>query len=291
METSAFRSGKTHKDENFPVAKLVTARHREPILAFYDFVRTADDVADHPQLTPSDKLCGLDALEQSLTGADDAQAAGVRLRRALDDRGLANKHARDLLSAFRQDVTKRRYASWKELLDYCSLSAMPVGRFVLDVHGESRETWAASDPLCAALQIINHLQDCGEDYRRLDRVYLPLDILTRQGASVTDLGGEKSPPALRASVAELARGALALSEQGSKLPSLVADFRLSVECSVISVIAARLSRLLERKDPLSERVHLGKSAYVLSALAGIASGAFSRFGRLPGLTAVGRGGT
>ena len=81
------------------------------------------------------------------------------------------------------DVTKLRYRNWDELIDYCSLSAMPVGRFVLDVHGEPRSTWPANDALCAALQINNHIQDCGADYRNLDRVYVPLDALAAAGAT------------------------------------------------------------------------------------------------------------
>ncbi len=102
--------------------------------------------------------------------------------------GCRPRHAQDLLHAFRQDVTKLRYANWDELIDYCSRSAMPVGRFVLDVHGESRDTWPASDALCAALQIINHLQDCAADYRTLDRVYIPLDALAARGIGVEALG-------------------------------------------------------------------------------------------------------
>ena len=90
---------------------------------------------------------------------------------------MSPRHAQDLLAAFKLDVTKLRYRDWDDLIGYCSLSAMPVGRFVLDVHGESRSTWPANDALCAALQIINHLQDCKDDYRDLDRVYIPLDLL------------------------------------------------------------------------------------------------------------------
>ena len=78
-------------------------------------------------------------------------------------------HALQPLTAFKRDATQLRYVDWEDLLDYCRYSAMPVGRFVLDVHGERRDTWPANDALCAALQIINHLQDCGEDYRNLDR--------------------------------------------------------------------------------------------------------------------------
>src|ERR1700677_726582 len=147
------RSGKGHRDENFPVASLlISARHRAPILAFYDFVRIADDIADHATLAPADKLAHLDALEAALLGNADGEPAAQRLRAALEERHLSPRHAQDLLAAFRMDVTKLRYRDWDELIHYCSLSAMPVGRFVLDVHGESRSTWPASDALCAALQ-------------------------------------------------------------------------------------------------------------------------------------------
>ena len=106
-------------------------------------------------------------------------SVGVALRAQLAARQLSPRHAQDLLTAFRMDVTKLRYRDWDDLIGYCTYSAMPVGRFVLDVHGESRATWPANDALCAALQIINHLQDCGKDYRDLDRVYIPLDGLRR----------------------------------------------------------------------------------------------------------------
>ena len=107
---------------------------------------------------------------------------------ALAERAMPPRHALDVLTAFRMDVTKLRYANWDELIDYCRYSAMPVGRFMLDVHGESTSTWAASDALCAGLQINNHLQDCGKDYRDLDRVYMPRDALAAAGATVEELG-------------------------------------------------------------------------------------------------------
>ena len=121
-------SGKTERDENFPVAsRLVSPRHRPAILAFYRFVRTADDVADSPVFAPDEKLARLDRLEDALCGrASDPSAAP--LRRALRDEGLPAVHALDLLRAFRLDVTKQRYADVAELIDYCRLSAMPVGR-------------------------------------------------------------------------------------------------------------------------------------------------------------------
>ena len=186
----AVSSGKGHRDENFPVASWLIAPHHRPIiLAFYRFVRAADDVADHASLPPEEKLALIDRLERSLLGREDSEPAGVALRDALMLRRLPPRHALDLLSAFRLDVTKHRYVDWDDLMDYCAFSAMPVGRFVLDVHGEARSTWPASDALCAALQVINHLQDCGKDYRDLDRVYIPGDAFAAAGSEPRGAGG------------------------------------------------------------------------------------------------------
>ena len=193
------RSGKDHRDENFPVAsRLISRRHRGPILAFYRFVRAADDIADHPTLSADEKLRLLDGLEAALTGHGPPDPEAEPLRAALAERGLSARHALDLLAEFRLDARKARYADWSDLIGYCSCSAMPVGRFVLDVHGEDRSIWGASDGLCAALQIINHLQDCGKDYPSIDRVYLPADTLGRHGASTADLAAERASPALLA---------------------------------------------------------------------------------------------
>ena len=111
------------------------------------------------------------------------------------------------------DVTKLRYENWDEVIHYCRYSAMPVGRFMLDVHGESTSTWAASDALCAGLQINNHLQDCAKDYRNLNRVYLPRDALAASGATVEMLGEAKSPPALLQCLQALAVRTEALLER------------------------------------------------------------------------------
>ena len=190
---------KTHRGENFPVASaLIHPRHRETILAFYRFARASDDIADHPSLPENEKLARLQRMEDTLLGKAMPPPRRSRCGRALAKRGLAPRHAQDLLTAFRMDVTKRRYRDWDDLIGYCTYSAMPVGRFVLDVHGESRATWPANDALCAALQVINHLQDCGADYRRLDRVYIPLDALDRHGLTVDALAADKASPELRA---------------------------------------------------------------------------------------------
>lgn len=281
-----WRSGKGHRDENFPVAsRLIHARHRAPIMAFYEFVRTADDIADHATLTARQKVEMLDALEAGLTGSGDGDPVALRLRYALAERGLTPRHAQDLLKAFRLDATKLRYADWNDLIGYCTYSAMPVGRFVLDVHGESRSTWPASDAICAALQINNHLQDCGKDYRDLNRVYIPLDALVAAGSSVEALGADKATPELRRCLKGIAKRTRALLHEGDALCQLVADWRLGLEVAVIRKFADRIAGLLETRDPLSERVHLGKPEAAGVAFAAIVATAFRRLGPRPAVAA------
>jgi squalene synthase HpnC len=268
---SKLRSGKTHRDENFPVASwIIHPRHRALILAFYNFVRTADDIADHATLGEGDKLAYLDLLEAELLGQGDSQPEAVNLRRALAERSMPPRHALDVLIAFRMDVTKLRYENWDEVIQYCRYSAMPVGRFMLDVHGESTSTWAASDALCAGLQINNHLQDCGKDYRNLNRVYLPRDALAAAGASVEGLGEARASAPLLQCLHSLAARTAALLEEGKSLSAGVKDFRLGLEISVIQAFADRIVRLLKVRDPLSQTVHLGPIELLAYSAAGVA---------------------
>ncbi|MGY3573977.1 squalene synthase HpnC [Bradyrhizobium sp. USDA 4504] len=265
------RSGKTHRDENFPVASwIIHPRHRALILAFYNFVRTADDIADHATLPAEEKLRYLDLMEAELLGNGDTQKEAVNLRRAFAERGMPPRHALDVLVAFRLDVTKLRYENWDDVIDYCRYSAMPVGRFMLDVHGEDTSTWAASDALCAGLQINNHLQDCGKDYRNLNRVYLPRDALAAAGATVEMLGEAKSQPALLKCLQALAVRTEALLDQSKSLAAEVKDFRLGLEISVIQAFADKIVNMLKVRDPLSERVHLSPLELLLQSLGGVA---------------------
>ncbi len=280
MDASTHRSGKGHRDENFPVASfLIHPRHREPILAFYNFVRTADDIADHAVLAAPEKLALLDRLDGGLTGANDDDAVAVRLRQALSARGMSPKHAQDLLTAFRLDVTKLRYRDWDDLMSYCAFSAMPVGRFVCDVHGESRAVWPANDALCAALQVINHLQDCREDYLNLNRVYIPEDALRASGADVEALGQAGASPALRDCLHQLAARTEALLSESDGFAAAIADWRLALEVSVINTLAHRLTRILRRRDPLRDKVHLGIAEVAGATASGLLHGARQRIRR------------
>jgi squalene synthase HpnC len=250
---------------------IIHPRHRALILAFYNFVRTADDIADHATLGAQEKLGLLDLLEAELLGNGDTQPEAVNLRRALAERAMPPRHALDVLVAFRMDVTKLRYENWDEVIHYCRYSAMPVGRFMLDVHGENTSTWAASDALCAGLQINNHLQDCGKDYRDLNRVYLPRDALAAAGAAVEELAGERSSPQLLRCLHALAARTAELLDESKSLSVEVRDIGLGCEVSVIQAFADKIVGLLKVRDPLSERVHLGPLELLAYSLGGIAS--------------------
>ncbi len=271
-------SGKGHTDENFPVAsKLIRAENRPPILAFYKFVRAGDDVADNSALPPEQKLALLDGLAAALTGDGPPDVQAAPLKTELAKRKLTPRHALDLLDAFRLDARKSRYADFSELMAYCALSAMPVGRFVLDVHGENpKTTWPPSDAICAALQIINHLQDCGKDYREIDRVYLPEDIMKKHGARYEDLGAERATPELRAVIRELAERCEQLLDEGKTLIQAISDTRLALEISAIHRLAAILAAGLKTRDPLSEKVHFSKAGFALTAFGSAVATLISR---------------
>jgi squalene synthase HpnC len=264
MEAAELASGKGHRDENFPVASLIIRpEYRAPVMAYYRFARAADDIADNPDAPQEDKLARWRTCARVCrVGSPEAMA----LRDVMAERGIDPVHAHDLLDAFVRDVTVDRYADWDDLIGYCRLSAMPVGRYVLDVHGESRATWAANDALCAALQIINHLQDCAKDYATIGRVYIPLDT----GLHVTDLGADHASPSLRAIIAGLAHRTNGLLRQSAGFAAQIRDRRLAAEVAAIQRLAESLCDRLERRDPLCENVHHSKiEALVLGASAAI----------------------
>ena len=253
---AAFASGKDHRGENFPVAALFSKPFQAPVMSFYRFARAADDVSDNAAAAPHEKLAALAALRATLAGESDAEPTALDLRRTCAERGLDPQHGLDLLEAFRRDVTKLRYDSWDELIDYCRVSAMPVGRYVLDVHGEDRAaTWPASDALCAALQVINHLQDCGDDRRGLDRVYIPADALAAEGVDVEALDADAASPALTRVVHDLVRRTQDLLDRSRPFAARVRDRRLAFDVAAIQRLAEGLCARLLRHDPLSARVH------------------------------------
>lgn len=272
-------SGKGSGDENFPVGSwLLPARLRPHVARFYAFARAIDDIADNPELEPDDKIERLNAMEAALkgepgyeTGFDKCHA----LRESLEAAFVTRRHACDLISAFRQDATKLRYKNWPELLGYCELSANPVGRYLLDLHGEDIGNYVYSDALCTALQILNHLQDCSDDYLTLDRVYLSTDWMQEEGASVADLAKGKLDDGMRAVIDRTLEGVRDLLSQADLLPRALESRHLAMESAVIVKLARRLEERLRREDPLARRVALSKFDFFRAGVLGAISGFFT----------------
>jgi farnesyl-diphosphate farnesyltransferase len=270
------RSGKDRADENFPVGSWLIAPHlRRHVHVFYTFARTADDIADSDELSAEAKVTRLYTMEAVLLGrtwrsaqgsADAGAPSAAALRDSLAETGVTPRHALELLVAFRQDATKSRYADWEELLAYCRLSAMPVGRHVLDLHGEAENTHESSDALCAALQVLNHLQDCAADLARLDRCYLPADLLRRLGARVGDLRSKSASRGLRRVLDALLDLVDDLNAEAAELPRLVRDRRLRLETAAICGLARRLAARLRAGDPVATRVKLRRTDVAASVL-------------------------
>ena len=265
-------SGKGAGDENFPVGSwLLPAALRPHVATYYAFARAIDDIADNPNLSAEDKVDRLDRFDGALrssAGDRPGLEKALRLRLSLAEKGISSARGSDLVAAFKQDAVKLRYANWEELLGYCRLSANPVGQFLLDLHGEDPSGYAASDALCTALQVLNHLQDCQDDYRALDRVHLPLDWLTAEGLDVTVLDGASSPPGLRRVIDLCLDRTDALLVEARRLPGQLRSNRLAMESAVIVKLAIRLSRRLRRDDPLAGRVALSKADFLLAGLGG-----------------------
>ncbi len=274
-------SGKGAADENFPVGSwLLPAALRPHVATYYAFARAIDDIADNPDLAPQDKLARLSAFDAVLT--DPAEDRGGlekarRLRESLAATGVSTARGSDLITAFKQDAVKLRYADWGELIGYCRFSANPVGRYLLDLHGEDPAGYGASDALCTALQILNHLQDCQDDYHNLDRVYLPGDWLAAEGLDVTVLDAGASPPGFRRLLDRCLDGVDALLDEAETLPGQLRSARLAMESAVILRLARRLAGHLRRGDPLAGRVALTRADFILCGIRGVAA---TQIGRL-----------
>jgi squalene synthase HpnC len=265
-------SGKGADDENFPVGSWLLPKALRPHVAvFYAYARAIDDIADNPGLGSVDKIARLEAFAAALQSGstDPALAKAEALRQSLAETGVTAKHGLDLISAFKQDARKQRYESWAELLDYCDRSAAPVGRYLLDLHGEHASLYPYADALCNALQVINHLQDCGKDYLEMDRVYLPLAWVRAENAAVEHLARPSASPGLRRVLDRALERVSTLLGEARRLPAQLAHRRLAAEGAVIVAIAERLTVKLGREDPLAHRVVLTKAGMAGTALRGL----------------------
>jgi squalene synthase HpnC len=263
-------SGKHAGTENFPVASRLVRRELRPhLLAFYAFARAIDDIADAPKMPGDERRRRLAAFDAVLAGETErGPAKALALKRSLEATGVEAVHARDLIRAFVLDTHKSRYVGWDDLMAYCRLSAAPVGRHILALHGEDEALFPANDALCHALQVINHLQDCADDYRILDRVYIPEPWLAEEGLGVEVLDRPASPPGLRRVVDRLLDETEALLRYAKPFAQKVEDGRLALEIAAIQALAQGLTAKLRRDDPLKCRVKFSKPRMALVGLGG-----------------------
>jgi hydroxysqualene synthase len=258
----------TRRMENFPVAsRLVAPEFRPAMIAFYNVARGGDDIADDPTRSPSERAVGLDRLEAGLDGHPDGDPRGLRLVRSLQEigRDAALTEGKNLLAAFRADLRTTRYRTWEDLMEYCGMSAVPVGRFVLELHGENDKAHEPADALCIVLQVLNHLQDLKSDYMNLGRIYLPAEWIEDE----RDLAGERLTPALRHAVDRALAKTDALLETSADLPNRLQSQRLSAEIGIIISLAQSLQRQLRVHDPIARRVTASRSALLTAAIVGM----------------------
>jgi len=272
-------SGKGAGDENFPVGSfLLPKRLRPHVATFYAFARAIDDVADNPDLSADDKIARLKAFDAALV---EGRAPGpgfekaLRLRESLAETDVTTRHGSDLVAAFVQDAEKNRYATFDELVGYCTLSANPVGRYLLDLHGEDKAGYPASDALCTVLQILNHLQDCKDDLLALDRCYIPEKWMAEEGTGVADVRGPALTPGLRRVVDRLLTECEILLQEAKTLPRRLKSRHLAMESAVIVRLAERLTARLHKGDPLATRVALRKPDFASAGVSGAVWGFFA----------------
>ena len=236
--------------ENFPVASLLVPRTLRPaIVAIYHFARAADDLADEGDFQPAERVAALDRFERNLdaigAGTPPVQPPFPQLADAIARHRLQLAPFRDLLSAFRQDVSVARYATAELLADYCRRSANPIGRLMLRLYdAESPANFVASDAICTALQMINFWQDVASDWNR-GRVYLPLEDLARFGVAEQHIAGARCDSAWRDLMTFQSARTRALLESGRSLTRAL-PWRLRLELSGVLAGGHRILDAIDR---------------------------------------------
>ena len=273
-DVSHLMSGKSYSDENFPVASfLMTKKIRSIVRVFYFFARMADDIADHQKLSSNQK-------KKILLFFDNAISKSKKTNNKVLDKMIARfkelpsgkKYSRNLLKAFMMDASNKKYKNWNDLLYYCKFSANPVGRFVIDAVNERKnieKIYEASDSLCTALQIINHIQDCKKDFRQLNRVYIPDSFFKKYSLDKKTLGKSKSIENFERLKIEIVDNVL-VSLRKTKLGLReIQSWRLRKETLIILNIAKRLCNLLKINDPLEKQIKLSRIDFIFCFFKGI----------------------
>jgi hydroxysqualene synthase len=265
MQTTTMQPRKatrTAQTENFPVAAWFLApQARAQVLAFYRLARAGDDCADDHTIPPSQRLVAL---------ADLQQGPAATLLRQLCPDPIAQQAIEQLFSSFEQDVrrdlSQTVVSEWPELVALCELSAVPVGRFLLAVHGQAgAAVQTASDALCIALQVLNHVQDCGDDWRAGGRIFIP-------GAQPSHLAAPSCPQPLRAALDGALDQVDALLVTAAPLPAQITNHRLRVQAAMTLALARALAVHLRRADPLRGQGPLPRWRLLAAVLTGLVHG-------------------
>ena len=267
-------SGKSYSDENFPVASfLMTKKIRSIIRVFYFFARMADDIADHQKLSSNQK-------KNILLFFDNAISKSKKTNNKVLDKMIARfkelpsgkKYSRNLLKAFMMDASNKKYKNWNDLLYYCKFSANPVGRFVIDAVNERKnieKIYEASDSLCTALQIINHIQDCKKDFKELNRVYIPESFFKKYSVDKKILRKSKSGENFERLKIEIIDNVLTSLRKTKLGLRKIQSWRLRKETLIILNIAKRLCNLLKINDPLEKQIKLSRIDFIFCFFKGI----------------------
>lgn len=247
-------------EENFPVAsKLLPELWRRPILDFYSFVRGMDEIADSSVIQREEKREKLRRIRLAIQEEqpDMLPEWSQNYYQRIENQDFSPEHGDKLWKAFWMDTEKNRYRNFDEVLEYCQLSAVPVGRAVLEISKERKPKLGAADALCTALQLLNHLQDARADYLDLNRVYLPQDWFHKTGISEKVLEKAETGPKLRLVFNLWLNEVDKLLRQAGHLPRSIRHRGLRWELRIILAYARALSRKLRKSDPMARRVKLG----------------------------------
>jgi len=249
--------------ENFPVAsRLLPARLRKPIAAIYAFARQADDIADEGVFNNQQRLERLEQEKQKLNAIEAGQvpdeAIYIALADSIQKHALPMKYFYDLLSAFAQDIEKKRYDNFGELMNYCRRSANPVGRLLLHLnHQTDRQSLGYSDAVCSALQLINFYQDLAQDFNEMGRIYIPQDEMFKHRVNEEHFQNRCSDAAMQALMSEQINRVNKLLNAGAPLGKKL-NGMLGFEIRLVIAAASRvILKLYAQEDVFSRpRLHI-----------------------------------
>ena len=273
-EVYKLMSGKSYSDENFPVASfLMTKKIRNIVRIFYFFARMADDIADHKNLSSNQKKKILSSFDEAiLKNRKSNNKILNNMILKFKEMPSGKNYSRNLLKAFMMDASNKKYKKWSDLIYYCRFSANPVGRFVIDAVNERKnieDIYKASDNLCTALQIINHIQDCQKDFKQLERVYIPESFFKKFSLDKSILKEKESTKNFTKLKIEIIDKVLKSLNGTKKGLSKISSWRLRKETLIILNIAKRLCNLLKRKDPLKKTIKLSRIDFIFCFFKGI----------------------